>query len=1203
MKGAREKLKFKNNRKKKILSCALAAVTALSASGISASAFSTSFQAYPGHGGASITSQAATKAASGDYGWQNELNLLKSVGTLKADGTGYSALNVPGSTNKSAVGVNKNGETANDREADTWDNNFTFYMDPPAESDDYEYEVTRGGKTYTFNKSNNWGWGDSNTGAGAITSIPAKGDTTGKTTFCTTDLVYSSKTNDNLDALGLDIYSSSHTRLTYNELFGWTSALVSRGEDENVDDGSIKWFNGNGKPYSIFTPNISNSIGLKYVTTGNYTTVDKPVLLDPGVNTNIAWIYSKIKSDIDTKGLSLKDIVNDEKYYDYRRNSDYAMQNGKDVQSLGDVAFEALRNTKHSGWGFALQESDKGSLSCTYKNVGQWYDKTNKKWHNVNVKLTVMDYQGNDMFNFRAARYSSSGKATSNNTKDFIYTNLTTADFYDTTHTATYGGSMLRGNEYTAEQPKLSFSASKIGIDTTWDGYIKCNYSFFDSDTGEELQVSGRSVWKDIDGAQSVSFGKGVTGIYDYDKKINLTTSIKGYTGSSNLAKGEYDPIMYKKWSYTAPDGTKETYIGAFDWLSVTTEDHYMTNWVYAEFNGSFNMIYGFAGHQNISNAGITSDYDSETQTLILSAQDGVAPSADYKTTSFNYYSASANKADTISSINMINTISNGHGHLVNNSPETEYRGNLTITKLIKREDGSVKAATKSDMTNVYFVLMDSSGKYVTYDASASTEGNYTASTNTVSYYYGIGGTLARFKVGDDGKVIINGLQNGAYFLKEIISGSAVDKFLETSITSPDGKTVYDDNTPVTIDTLKTTDVQVVNNETPYGNLKFTKKEKSTETSASSSIVTDLSVISDLEFLVYRTDYPITNSGGDNVYLIAHNPSDSAGDYTFYSTAAAPGYSTGPLMASRKAFVYKLNSKGQFTINNMPAGKYLIREITSSDRYNGTMKDVTVTVTSNATVTVDGYNILKTGSIEINKTNEDGTAPADGIQFMIAGTTYLGTSYVNTVTLKDGKVVVNDIPLGTFNIIELPNSVPEGYASAPTQIVTLSTNGQKVKVNVANPSVPGPITITKNLTKAYYTQEEFVYTVTETDLKGNISTFMAYIIIPAGETTGSVTIDGCKSGCTYKVTELSTNWRYTSVADKTYLTINGDTFDNVGSQMQEYVKYGKNNRDNSMTFKLLNPKINDFNCIFTNGGHDYWLDDGDTVTNVMKVIE
>ncbi len=157
-----------------------------------------------------------------------------------------------------------------------------------------------------------------------------------------------------------------------------------------------------------------------------------------------------------------------------------------------------------------------------------------------------MDYHGNDMFNFRQARYSASGEATTGiaSNGDFIYTNLTTADFYDATHTATYGGSVLRGNEYTAAHPKMSFSASKVGIDTMWDGYIKCNYSFFDSDTGEKLDVSGRSIWKDVDSGQSVSFGNGVTGIYDYNKKLNLNTSFKGYTGTSNLVKGQYDSLI-----------------------------------------------------------------------------------------------------------------------------------------------------------------------------------------------------------------------------------------------------------------------------------------------------------------------------------------------------------------------------------------------------------------------------------------------------------------------------------------------------------------------------------------------------------------------------------------------------------------------------------------------------------------------------------
>ncbi len=342
-------MKIKIDQKKKILSCTLAIVTAISASGIAANAFSTSYQAYPGHGGASITSQAATKAASGDYGWQNELNLLKSVGTIKPDGTGYGRLYVPENTNKSDARVNANGETASDRIANSWANGYTFYMNPPSESDDYEYEVTRGGKTYTFNKSNNWGWGKAATGSGAITSIPAKGDTTGSTTYSTTDLVYGAKTNQNLAALGLSGYSSSHTRLTYNDLFSWTSGLVMR--DNNLT-GSIQWFDGDSFPTTPLSSDISNALRFKYVTTGNYTTVNKPSQDAAGdsdwqnANKYLAWIYNTIGSEITTKGLSLENIVNNEKYYN---ESNYPMENGTSVQSLGEVALEALKSTKHSG--------------------------------------------------------------------------------------------------------------------------------------------------------------------------------------------------------------------------------------------------------------------------------------------------------------------------------------------------------------------------------------------------------------------------------------------------------------------------------------------------------------------------------------------------------------------------------------------------------------------------------------------------------------------------------------------------------------------------------------------------------------------------------------------------------------------------------------------------------------------------------------
>lgn len=1068
---------------KRILCCMLAAITLTTTSvsemiagAIYVNSFGT-YQAYPGHGGDTIQTIASTKAKSGDYGWQNTLNMLGAMGTLKTDGTGYSSLIVPASTNKTAAGVNVNGETASDRIANSWTNGYSFYMNPPSDSDDYEYVVTRNGVAYTFNKSNNWGWdylksGTAFNSSGSIFKAP--------NTYSTTEILPGdAAVSANRTAVGIAAYSTANHRwLTYDELFSINSGLVQRTAGIKYGDSSI-WTSSAGVPSTLVAKAMSMALGLKYIAVGYSTEIDKPYEDCGGsinwrtANRNLAWIYTNYPKVIENK--TLEEIANDEQYYSGR--APYDTPFGEEKLTLGEVALETIKSMKHSGWGFALQESDKGTLSCTYKNVGKWFDTATNTWHNVDVKLTVMDYQGNDVFNYRQARYSSN-KTAADDKGSFIYTNLATADFFDATQTRTYGGGLVVGNEYTSAHPKFSFTADKIGIDAMDSCYVKCNYSFTDSDTGKSINVCGSSVWKDIDGAQSVSFkmaagsSNGVTGIYDYNKKMKVNKAISGYTGTSSLSSGNYDTLAYKSWTYTNPNGAKETYLGAYDWMSSGSSDHYLSNWVYAEFRGSFDVVYGLMGHRDVENTGVTATYEPRSGQVDINAKSGVTtPSTGYSSNSFNYYDKSAGKSGTIT-LPAVHAMTIANGHIASEIPEGETRGNLSITKKIQDSGGSITAPTSTDISNIYFVIKDSSGNYLTYDSSSSSTGEYTASDTFVSRY--LGKSTARFKLASNGTLNIYGLQAGAYFIEEIASGiTAQSKYTTTTIVSSDGKTIYNDSTPVIIEQDSTSSVVVTNSE-ETGNLTFYKFIGSLGVKS-----TDTTLLNGLEFKI-AIDTSETERLSDyaayDYYVVATQNSD--GTYTYSRLGSPVGVTAVDLSTT-----FKLGADSTFSVNNLPTGTYYITEVTGSSLFKSLMSNVKFTVQSGRTISPYGTNVTKKGSVVINKTNADGSTVSDGIKFTLSGTSSYGTTVNVSGTTENGKITFSNIPIGTYTLSEDASTVPDGYLAASDRTVTISSDGQTVNVNVVNPVATGQIVYYKYVEQTAGSNE---YKIADASLDGGI---------------------------------------------------------------------------------------------------------------------
>lgn len=125
------------------------------------------------------------------------------------------------------------------------------------------------------------------------------------------------------------------------------------------------------------------------------------------------------------------------------------------------------------------------------------------------------------------------------------------------------------------------------------------------------------------------------------------------------------------------------------------------------------------------------------------------------------------------------------------------------------------------------------------------------------------------------------------------------------------------------------------------------------------------------------------------------------------------------------------NSKGEFQLDNLKAGKYTITENVASNyntpdiTYGGKTvkaKSVVVTVSAGKTATVTFKNSPVVGSLEIKKVNNS-NEPLEGAEFTVY--TSDNKVYKKLVTDKDGKASAKGIPYGTYKITE--TKAPKGY--------------------------------------------------------------------------------------------------------------------------------------------------------------------------------
>lgn len=155
------------------------------------------------------------------------------------------------------------------------------------------------------------------------------------------------------------------------------------------------------------------------------------------------------------------------------------------------------------------------------------------------------------------------------------------------------------------------------------------------------------------------------------------------------------------------------------------------------------------------------------------------------------------------------------------------------------------------------------------------------------------------------------------------------------------------------------------------------------------------------------------------------------------------------------------DENGEAIFEKLPIGKYTVTEDGSTvPAAYLVANEQTVTVEYNTTAEVKVTNEEKTGSIKVQKRTE-GQKNVEGITFYLKGTSDSGREInIPATTDKDGVAVFENVPVGTYMVIEDEETVPYGYLVADEKKVTVIYS-ETVDAEIINNEQTGTIKVHK----------------------------------------------------------------------------------------------------------------------------------------------
>ena len=359
---------------------------------------------------------------------------------------------------------------------------------------------------------------------------------------------------------------------------------------------------------------------------------------------------------------------------------------------------------------------------------------------------------------------------------------------------------------------------------------------------------------------------------------------------------------------------------------------------------------------------------------------------------------------------------------------KTSNLGTAQIKKVWQHNNDT--SSTKADNSDIYFTIKNSSGTTIKATGKA---GSYTYSTS---------GSVTKFKLNSSNTFLVKSLPAGTYTVYEYgTDGAGIPCYTRSNLSKT-----------VTV-TAGGTGTVTFKNTRNTGTGKVIKTWVDTNGNA----IEASNCISNNQQIYFR----IKNA--DNKYITVSG-SKYSGSYTFTGTSTTA------------TSLYVNPGTGDFTVSDLPTGKYTVYEYGSPEGYSVNKASQTITISKDKTSSVSYVNSEDSGTAQIKKVWLSDTTltatqianleknvyftvkDANGKYIKVTGSAgayvYAGTqTSANNMKLRGSKFNVSKLPLGTYSVTEINNA--SGYnPKTQTKTVTIANKGETKSVSFTNKSTP-----------------------------------------------------------------------------------------------------------------------------------------------------
>lgn len=356
---------------------------------------------------------------------------------------------------------------------------------------------------------------------------------------------------------------------------------------------------------------------------------------------------------------------------------------------------------------------------------------------------------------------------------------------------------------------------------------------------------------------------------------------------------------------------------------------------------------------------------------------------------------------------------------------KTSDLGTAQIKKVWEHKHDS--SSTQASNSDIYFTIKNSSGSAVKATGKA---GSYTYSTS---------GSVTKFKLNSSNTFLVKSLPAGTYTVYEYgTDGAGIPCYTRSNLSKT-----------VTV-TAGGTGTVTFKNTRNTGTGKVIKTWIDTNGNAISANAKNQQIY-----------FRIKNADGKYITV---NGTKYSGTYSFTGTSTTA------------TSLYVNPGTGEFTVSDLPTGKYTVYEYGSPEGYTVNKASQTITISSGKTASVSFVNSEDSGTAQIKKVWLSDTTltatqianleknvyftvkDANGKYIKVTGSAgayvYAGTqTSANNMKLRGSKFNVSKLPMGTYTVTEINNA--SGYnPKTQTKTVTIANKGETKSVSFTNKSTP-----------------------------------------------------------------------------------------------------------------------------------------------------